>query len=73
MVDPALVLIGNAVFSVSQVILATRQADGSVLVNLTDKNEHVFYGQEAILAWNTLLTHSRLVMGNALPEPTAAG
>lgn len=61
--EPALVMIGDACFSINQIILATRQPDGSVLVNLTDKNEHCFYGQSAELVWAALGTHSGLVMG----------
>jgi len=59
--DSPLVNIGNVIFNPSTVILATRGDDGSLLVNLPDRNEHVFQGQDAVLAWAAIMPYCGIV------------
>lgn len=55
--ESGLVQIGDVVFNVHDVILATRETNGHVVVNLDSFNEHVFSGPDAILAWTTITAH----------------
>lgn len=66
--NPSLVAIGNVIFNPATVILATWDEDGSLLVNLPERNEHVFTGNDAAIAWNCMMEFVSL--SKAMPSAT---
>mgnify|MGYP001143047531 CR=1 FL=1 len=60
MLSTKLIAIGNVIFNPAFVILATWAEDKSLIVTLADHCEQVFYGQDAVLAWNCIMENCAL-------------